>query len=62
MYFCVFNIFCFTQDMTVEVSPTERSLLGFFVAKIQKLDPDVVVVGILYVNIKNPGYVVFRVF
>ena len=48
--------------MTVEVSPTERSLLGFFVAKIQKLDPDVVVVGILYVNIKNPGYVVFRVF
>lgn len=43
-----FNERSIVQDMNVEVSPTERSLLGFVVAKIQKIDPDVLVVSNFY--------------
>ncbi|XP_028403714.1 DNA polymerase alpha catalytic subunit-like [Dendronephthya gigantea] len=31
------------QEMNVEICPTERSLLGFFMASLLKLDPDVIV-------------------
>lgn len=31
--------------MKVEVAATERTLLGFFLAKVHKIDPDVIVVS-----------------
>lgn len=31
--------------MKVEVLPTERALLGFLLAKIHKIDPDLIVVN-----------------
>ena len=31
--------------MKVEVAATERTLLGFFLAKVHKIDPDILVVS-----------------
>ena len=31
--------------MKVEVLPTERALLGYLLARIHKVDPDIIVVG-----------------
>ena len=31
------------QGFNVEISPSERALLGYFLAKLHRLDPDVVV-------------------
>jgi len=32
--------------MKIEVLPTERALLGYLLAKIHKMDPDLIVVGL----------------
>lgn len=34
-----------SQDRSIEVMPNERALLGYFLARIQKIDPDVIVVS-----------------
>lgn len=34
----------FSQNGKVEIAGTERTLLGFFLAKMHKIDPDVLVV------------------
>lgn len=34
-----------TQNGIVEIAGTERALLGFFLAKMHKIDPDVLVVS-----------------
>ena len=34
--------------MKVEVLPTERALIGYLLAKIHKVDPDLIVVSTLY--------------
>ncbi len=34
-----------TQNGIVEIAGTERALLGFFLAKLHKIDPDVLVVS-----------------
>lgn len=36
----------FTQNGIVEMAGTERALLGFFLAKMHKIDPDVLVVSL----------------
>lgn len=38
--------FDFTQNGIVEIAGTERALLGFFLAKMHKIDPDVLVVSL----------------
>jgi DNA polymerase elongation subunit (family B) len=35
----------FSQQIKIEVMTSERALLAFFVAKIHKIDPDVLVVN-----------------
>lgn len=35
----------FSQNGKVEIAGTERTLLGFFLAKMHKIDPDVLVVS-----------------
>lgn len=35
----------FFQNGKVEIAATERTLLGFFLAKMHKIDPDVLVVS-----------------
>ena len=34
--------------MKVEVLPTERALIGYLLAKIHKLDPDLIVVSVVF--------------
>ena len=42
---CVCVLFCLCQNGKVEIAATERTLLGFFLAKMHKIDPDVLVVS-----------------
>ena len=37
----------------VEVVPNERALLAFFLAKLHKLDPDVLVVRVVFVYVDS---------
>lgn len=39
--------------MKVEVLPTERALIGYLLAKIHKLDPDLIVVSIAYFQMEE---------
>jgi hypothetical protein len=39
--------FVFQNNMVIEQALSERALLGFILAKIHKIDPDVIVVGII---------------
>ena len=39
-----FSRYTKTEGKFIEVHPTERALLGFLLAKVHKLDPDVIVV------------------
>ena len=38
-------IYSLSQNGKVEIAATERTLLGFFLAKMHKIDPDVLVVS-----------------
>lgn len=38
--------FVFSQNAKIEIATAERTLLGFFLAKVHKIDPDVLVVSI----------------
>lgn len=56
-----------TQNGIVEIAGTERALLGFFLAKMHKIDPDVLVVSLnacskLIFYIANVFYYCFFVF
>lgn len=39
------SLWFFAQNGIVEMAATERTLLGFFLAKLHKIDPDVLVVS-----------------
>lgn len=56
-----------SQNGIVEIAGTERALLGFFLAKMHKIDPDVLVVSLnacskLVFDIANVFYYCFLVF
>lgn len=47
----MFFLYCLKgKKLRVEMLPNERALMGFLLAKIHKLDPDVIVVSFLKYN------------
>ena len=49
----IFFVYLKGKKLRVEMLPTERALMGFLLAKIHKLDPDVIVVSLLW-NVNLP--------
>ena len=48
MPFCVVSVFCYvcarcTQGFNVEISASERAMLAYFLAKLHRADPDIIV-------------------
>ena len=49
MIFCS----CLFKGSQIQISSSERSLLGLFLARIQMIDPDVIVVSIYTLNVHS---------